>query len=276
MSDTAWVLVFYLLWLLFWTIAVVASYLIMLWGGDPVVAVLAVPGLGVVSYVALVFYRQARRERRLARETARILAEPCEHGTQGARLDPTRCASCTAEATERARASAERAAQDDARIEAEQAALRAEATRRRQAEYNDHLKRIRLPSYLSRMDPRQFELTVCEMYRRLGYDVRATPFAGDSGVDGYLRRDGKLLILQCKRVQGSVGQPEVRDLFGTIAHEEAQGGIIVTTGRVSRQAREWVSGKPIQIVEIEELMKLIRQTFSESEVVPKDWKCRGR
>ena len=121
------------------------------------------------------------------------------------------------------------------------------------------------------MDPRDFELTVCDVYRRLGYDVKATPYGGDSGVDGYLRRDGKLLILQCKRVQGAVSQPAVRDLFGTIVHEKADGGIMVTTGNVSQQAKRWLSGKPIEIVEMNALSKLIRDTFSETEIVPADW-----
>jgi HJR/Mrr/RecB family endonuclease len=201
-------------------------------------------------------------------------AKRCKHGTSGADLDPARCHSCVAEASEREERIRKEAAMRDAARRAEEAARKAEEARLRQAEYEEHLRRIRLPQYLSRMDPREYELTICEVHRRLGYDVRPTPYGGDSGVDGYLRRDGKLLILQCKRVQGSVGQPAVRDLYGTILHEHAQGGILVTTGRVSRQAREWASGKPIQFVEIEEILRLVRQTHAEHEIVPDGWKAR--
>ena len=122
------------------------------------------------------------------------------------------------------------------------------------------------------MAPREFELAVCDVYRHMGYDVRVTPYGGDSGVDGYLRKDGKLFILQCKRVRGSVGQPAVRDLLGTIIHEKAAGGIMVTTGNVSRQARAWMADKPIQVVQMDELVRMIRQNLAEKEVVPLGWR----
>jgi restriction system protein len=206
-------------------------------------------------------------------------AKKCRHGVRGAHLQPARCESCMAEArAAAARTLAERAeaAAREAQRRTEEAAKQAEEARHRQMEYEQHLKSIRLPSYLAQMDPREFELTVCEVYRRLGYDVRETPYGGDSGVDGYLRRDGKLFILQCKRVKGTVGQPEVRDLFGTMVHERAAGGIMVTTGNVSQQARAWMSGKPIQVVQVDELVQMIRGKFTESEVVPPKWRPRLR
>lgn len=82
------------------------------------------------------------------------------------------------------------------------------------------------------------------------------------------RKDGKLAVLQCKRVKGSVGEPILRDLFGTMVASAAASAIVVTTGRVSDQARRWIQGKPIRIIELNELHDLLRKHFSEPDVVP--------
>ncbi len=113
----------------------------------------------------------------------------------------------------------------------------------------------------------------------MGYSTQATPITGDGGIDGFLRRDKELILLQCKRVMGSVGQPVVRDLYGNIKHyfnaEQACGntvsGLLVTTGRVSRQARAWATGKPIQFIELDNLVSLIIKHIGIENIVPEDF-----
>jgi len=51
--------------------------------------------------------------------------------------------------------------------------------------------------------------------------------------------------------------------------------IVVTTGTVSRQAREWITGKPIRIIELEELNQLFKKYFNENEVVPDTFTVNG-
>src|SRR5262249_42904771 len=103
---------------------------------------------------------------------------------------------------------------------------------------------------------------VCALFTRMGWDVEATPYVRDGGIDGYLRKDGQLILLQCKRVKGYVGEPVVRDLWGTIDHAKAIGGIVVTTGTVSSSARHWIRGKAIHVVELDELCSLMRKFFA--------------
>ena len=69
-------------------------------------------------------------------------------------------------------------------------------------------------------------------------------------------------------MKDSIGEPVLRDIYGTMLHEGAQGGVVVTTGKVSRQAKKWVADKPIRIIELNELVNLIRTNFSENDVVP--------
>jgi restriction system protein len=72
-------------------------------------------------------------------------------------------------------------------------------------------------------------------------------------------------------VQGSVGEPILRDLFGTMHAEKCDNAIVVTTGKISKQAREWIAEKPIRIIELKELRLLIDKHFVESDIVPRDF-----
>src|SRR5439155_21792543 len=94
----------------------------------------------------------------------------------------------------------------------------------------------RLPE-LQSVDARRFEFIVQEIYRTLGWEVKATKFSGDNGVDGFLQKVGKLFVLQCKRFGTSqkVGSPLLRDLLGTSVAEGAVGGILVTTSTFSKE-----------------------------------------
>ncbi len=182
---------------------------------------------------------------------------PCKHGVIGARLDVGKCRRCSREAQER---------QDAEQRERER--IKQEAELMRKQAYDDFIRRIRLPDYLRSMEPYRFEQLVCLLFQRMGYQAEGTPYTGDNGVDGYLHKNGCKSVLQCKRVKGSVGEPVLRDLYGTMHATGSQSAIVVTTGRVSDQARTWANGKAIRIIERLELQALITEHFQECEVVP--------
>ena len=224
-----------------------------------------VPIIALVIFCGWVGLYHLRNYLRTRRATKARETMPCQHGVTGAGQNPTKCPACVREDQQRRDAARRQAQAEQERREAEQA-----------QQYAAWVARIRSQEYLQAMDPREFELLVCELFRRLGYEVEATPYGGDNGVDGYLRKNGALSILQCKRVKGSVGEPVLRDLFGTIQHAKATLGIVVTTGQVSKQARRWVQGKPIHIVELAELCRLLAAHFSEDDIVPATFKASGR
>jgi len=158
---------------------------------------------------------------------------------------------------------------DEVRKDGEAKAAKMEQDR--QDQYRSWLRNIRMPGFLQNLHPFSFEHLVCNLFRRMGFEVEHTPKTGDSGVDGYLRKQDELRVLQCKRVKKKIGEPVLRDLFGTMQHVKAVQGILVTTGHVSHKARRWAKGKPIRMIELEELVALIRQHFAEDEVVPPDF-----
>lgn len=101
------------------------------------------------------------------------------------------------------------------------------------------------------LTPSEFEAYVGQrIFARQGYAVVNTPDVKDGGVDIILTdRDGSTAVVQCKRYRGTVGEEIVRDLYGTMLHSGATQGFLVTTGSISKAARQWASGKPLELID---------------------------
>lgn len=98
---------------------------------------------------------------------------------------------------------------------------------------------------------REFELLVGEALRRQGFSVQETGGSGpDGGVDLIARKDGEKYLVQCKQWRAmQVGVPVVRELFGAMAAEGAVGGFVITSGRFSKPARAFASGRNLQLID---------------------------
>jgi restriction system protein len=98
---------------------------------------------------------------------------------------------------------------------------------------------------------REFELLVGEALRRRGYSILETGGSGpDGGVDLIARKDGEKYLVQCKQWRAmQVGVPVVRELYGAMAAEGAVGGFVVTSGTFSKPARDFASGRNVQLVD---------------------------
>lgn len=107
---------------------------------------------------------------------------------------------------------------------------------------------------------REFEQLVGEAFRRQGYVVLETGQGGaDGGVDLLLQRDDKKRLVQCKQwKQWKVGVNVVREQFGLLTHHGAERAIIVSVGEFTPEARRFVEGKPIDLVNGADLVELIR------------------
>ncbi len=185
---------------------------------------------------------------------------PCLHGVAGALADSSKCAECTSEVAAGLVIKREQVQTEQQRVENE-----------RQRAYHAWLEQVRLPAYLLAMDPRQFEILVCRLFGQMGYQVESTPYIGDGGADGYLYKDGQKIVIQSKRVKGKVGEPILRDLYGTMLHSKSHSAIVVTTGTISYQARKWADDKPIRFIEIQELTTLLESHFAVSTLIPPDF-----
>ena len=113
---------------------------------------------------------------------------------------------------------------------------------------------------------KQFEFLVAEAFRRQGYQVDFSLNRGaDGGVDLILRKEGRTSLVQCKQWKVfSVGAPVVREMFGLMTAEHAAETIIVTSGKFTRDAQEFAAGKPIRLIDGQELLALVQSVQSVS------------
>lgn len=111
------------------------------------------------------------------------------------------------------------------------------------------------------LKPNEFEKLVATLFKAYGHQAQVLGGTSDHGVDVVvLSVENEKWIIQCKRYNGSVGEPVVRDLYGTMGHEGAQKAYLITTGSFTSQAKDWAVGKPIVLYDGPSLVKLIKRT----------------
>ena len=107
---------------------------------------------------------------------------------------------------------------------------------------------------------KRFEDVLGEAYRRQGYEVAEMLGSGaDGGVDLLLRKDGSVVVVQCKRWKGKpVPVQVVRELYGVMIDQRAAAAKIVATTTFTPDAVAFAKGKPIELVNSDVLLRLVR------------------
>lgn len=120
---------------------------------------------------------------------------------------------------------------------------------------------------LAAMDWEDFEHLIREVFAKefsgTGGEVKVTRASRDGGVDAVAFdpdpiRGGKIVI-QAKRYTGTVGVSYVRDLYGTVVNEGANKGILVTTAHYGPDAYEFAKGKPLVLLDGNNLLHLLEK-----------------
>lgn len=109
------------------------------------------------------------------------------------------------------------------------------------------------------MSWQNFELLVGEAFRRNGYSVKENGGGGaDGGIDLVLTKSAQRTVVQCKRWKSnSVNVQLVRELYGIMVAERATNCIFVSSGSYTADAKLFAKGKPIQLIDGEELYSMI-------------------
>lgn len=110
--------------------------------------------------------------------------------------------------------------------------------------------------YLSEKELEKFS---AQVFSKMGYKAQLTSQTGDHGIDVLLiNPKGQKEIVQCKQWNKQVGEPQVRDLFGTMQHEKAVRSWLIAPRGFSMPAKRWSKGKQIELIDDEELAKLLQ------------------
>jgi restriction system protein len=123
---------------------------------------------------------------------------------------------------------------------------------------------------LCELPSKRFEDLLAEAYRRQGYKVEETLGGGaDGGVDLVLRRDGKIILVQCKRWKGKpVPVQTVRELYGVLHDRGASAAKLVATTRFTPEAITFARGKPIELLDSDALLELLRGVQTSGRIAP--------
>ena len=106
---------------------------------------------------------------------------------------------------------------------------------------------------------RRFERLVSELFCRQGYRVTVRGGDGaDGGVDIEARRPSEHVVVQCKHWRKQhVGVKTIRELYGVMIHEHATSATCVTCGDYTEEALAFAKGKPLQLINGRQLLRLI-------------------
>jgi restriction system protein len=113
----------------------------------------------------------------------------------------------------------------------------------------------------SELNGYQFEYFVAHVLECMGYTARVSSKSGDGGVDVIAHRDvlgfePPILKVQCKKMTGQTGEPDVNQLLGTIG--EGEFALYVNLGSYSRAARLLERNRSkLRLIDGEQLVELV-------------------
>jgi restriction system protein len=118
-----------------------------------------------------------------------------------------------------------------------------------------------LLAMLKGLKPSEFEEFIADMFRHMGYDAVLTGRSGDGGIDIEMRKGGLEYFVQCKKfITRNVTPHDVRDFYGAISGRGVSGrGFFITTNIFTLQAERFAEDKPIELVDGNGLVRLIRE-----------------
>lgn len=146
---------------------------------------------------------------------------------------------------------------------------------KRFVEQGDVLSELDSRPNLMDLNPFQFETLISNLFVKMGLDTKLTRSSKDGGVDAVAFDTrpvvGGKIVIQAKRYKNTVGVSAVRDLYGTMQHEGANKGILVTTSGYGPDAYEFSKDKPIELIDGGGLLYLLDQVGIKAKIIlPED------
>ena len=131
----------------------------------------------------------------------------------------------------------------------------------------DVLDNLNIDQNLAAMNWEDFEHLCREIFERIyekdGATVKVTQASRDQGVDAIIIDPrpihGGKTVIQAKRYVNVVDVAAVRDLYGTVQHEGANKGILVTTSYFGPDSYNFIKGKNIELINGSELLYILQE-----------------
>ncbi len=116
---------------------------------------------------------------------------------------------------------------------------------------------------LLELTPKEFEAFIQNLFTKIGFDTKLYQASGDGGIDCVAYDPhpitGGKFIVQAKLYTRTVQPTHVRDLWGTVQHEGATKGIMITTSGYGPDSYKFAGGKPLNLIDGSGLLALCQQ-----------------
>jgi restriction system protein len=161
-----------------------------------------------------------------------------------------------------------------ATISADQAAAQAEDEPNAER-IEEYTRDFVIETLLRELDGPRFEHFVAHLMEAMGYRTQVTQVSGDGGIDVVAHRDPlglepPIIKVQCKRVVGSIGSPEVQKLTGSLAPGGSELGLFITLGTFSKDAVHiGRSRQDLRLINGSEFVDLVLEHY---EQLGSEWK----
>jgi restriction system protein len=116
---------------------------------------------------------------------------------------------------------------------------------------------------LLELTSKEFEAFIQNLFAKMGFDTKLYRASGDGGIDCVAYDPhpitGGKFIVQAKLYTHTVEPTHVRDLWGTVQHEGATKGIMITTWGYGPDSYKFAGGKPLNLIDGSGLLALCQQ-----------------
>lgn len=126
-------------------------------------------------------------------------------------------------------------------------------------ELKEQIKKSKIEE-IDLFDGHSFERYLGIMYESLGYKVLATKGSGDFGADLILKKEGKIIAVQAKRYNKSVGVRAVQEIIAALGYYKADEGWVVTNNYFTKAAKELAATSNVRLVDRTKLISEIVQS----------------
>ncbi len=120
--------------------------------------------------------------------------------------------------------------------------------------------------YVSRwagLSAKRLQTQVCDLYRRLGYEVEAAPAGEAESVDFVLRKDKLQVLVNCRLRKAPIEWRQVWALHEAQKRQGADHGLFVSIPGFTGKARRYAAGKPLGLISVPELARIERHLEAE-------------
>jgi len=122
---------------------------------------------------------------------------------------------------------------------------------------------------LRKLHSNDFENYIADMYLKIGYKTEKVGGSYDGGIDVIAEKEGIKHYIQCKKyITSKVSVGDVRNFAGALIDKLSQGkGIFITTNIFTTEAVKFAEDKPIELIDGDELLRLVKLANKENEII---------